>query len=285
MPFTTRRYTLRNMRTGRKLYGKKTTRRGVTTYKKVSKPLRSAIKKVINQGTETKYQREKILDITDTGYTQFNSVINTSADWYRVTPLIQTGTNSSNRIGERITPRSMKLHINCSFNETDALSRDIEVYFICLTSKFQKEYNNEDSGSQLTNKFNAYLKAADDSNDYYNGTFQTVKSRINTDDYTLLHKKTFRLCKASGNANGTGVVGQSDSHGTGLYSPSLHYSKQFTVSFKPPTLKYTSSADTVANNYAPFWAIGYRYLSGQVPDTTGGVLAVSAWSEILFKDE
>lgn len=263
-------------------------KRGKKTNKKpskVSKPLTKAIKKVLQRTSETKYQREDILDNTASGYIAFNSVINTSADWYKITPSIRVGEGSYQRTGNEIEPTLMKLHLNFSFAAADLQTRDIEVYLLCVTAKFQKEYSSSSINGVLSNKYDKFLRGGDGTTEGYTGRFLQEDEPIVHEDFTVLHKKTFRLNKPSGDSNGRGVtaVGAGVA-GNGLYCSAPRLSKKITLKFKCPKLKYSTVDDALANNYAPFWAVGYRYLNNTEPDLTGGLLYVEAWSEIYFKD-
>lgn len=250
----------------------------------LSTPMKNAIKKLIHIGEETKYKREIIVDSTVSGYTNFNSVITTAADWYRCLPLVNQGATSATKIGKQIEPTSLVGHWNFRYASDDSNTRDIFVVMYIITSKSQKNYNNVTVNGTFTGYAN-FLDTGDGTTDStFDGTWDTSLLLPNTDNIRLLKKYVFKLSKPSGISNGAGVVGQYDGYGRGMYSMP-HSSRRITYRFpRPPVLKYDQSSVSTPQNYASWWAAGYYYADGTAADTTGGILKVDMSTDLHYKD-
>lgn len=245
---------------------------------------------IVNRQMEHKYVAEYMLDSSSTGYVNFNSPINTSSDWYRCIPLLPESTSQANsytRQGKEITPT----HLNCNwtfhFSQVDDHSRDIYVVLYVLQSIQFKKYATISINGQLTTSSD-YLDQGNGTDTAFTGKVTDYQAPIERDKYRLLHKKRFRLAKSSGDSNGTGVIGQYDGHGEGLYA--TNGPKMITHTWKcplPKKLKYdeTGGVTSIPTNSSPVWGVGYYYADGTSPDTGGGILAVDFWAGLHFLDD
>lgn len=251
------------------------------------KVLTQAIQKVIRGDSETKYVRETILDSMQSGYINFNSYCDSTADWYRCIPVISPGTTSAQKVGKVIVPRKCTLHLNFKFDALDQYTRDIMVVLYVLTSKTQKNYANSGINNNMTAAYNAYLDPGDGVNDSaFNGNYLTSTYKINHDAFTLQKKKLIHLGKSSGVANGYQVTGQYDGTGRGMYSPNSKIAHRVSVPIKlPKKLLYDQNANTVPTNAAVWFGVGYYYRNGLPGDSSGGILQVDASCEMSYKDE
>jgi len=253
-----------------------------------STALTKAVTTIVNRKSETKYVAEQILDAWSVPsipavYVNFNSNIQTLADWYRCLPLVAVGDNSNERIGSKLTPTSIKVHLNFKFDMTslDQNSRDITVVVYCGHPKSVGAYSAATANSvwPAGTATNTYLDEGNNTETYFSGTLTDAIKKIATDNFTLKAKRLIRLYKPSGTQN-------TNSGLTSVTSAPACYNKSTTITFKnPSTLKYTNSAASLPNNFAHCFAVGYYYNDGTRPDVGGGLLKVSARLEMFYKDD
>jgi len=248
---------------------------------------------ILNKTEETKYVAETILDGRSGTYTNFNSQINSVNDWYRVIPQLPQGADVSwVRDGADVSVMSQKVHWEFRFGRTDHQTRDIYVVLYVVQPVSQKSYGS----SAVNGTMGAY-------NQFLTLGAQGTASVANQVGFTgvpidswrpiykplfrLLHKKIFRLAKPSGDVNGAGVVGQYDGSGVGMYSlGNVSKRHSWTNKHIPKILKYNEGEGiTYPTNSAPYWAAGYYYADGTAADSAGGLLNVSCFSEMTYKDD
>lgn len=267
-------------------------KRYVKKQKKPTTALRDKVKRIISGMTETKYVTETICSNTT-----FNSVIVNPSDWYRCLPqLAQSDKGTSyTREGKNVTPTHLKVHWDFRFATDDANTRDIYVVLYVVQPKFQKASRRTDVNNQVSFYNAAYLDDGRGTNTSFAGDWLTSQYPVETDLFTLLHKRTFRLSKSSGSPNGAGVVGQYDSYGRGMYSLTGRENIRHVWTHALPKLNYDDGqynsitnpdvAAVLPQNVSPVWGCGYYYANGTAADTAGGILNVSCWTEMPFKDD
>jgi len=259
--------------------------------------LAKRVKQILSKTEETKYVAETILDGRSGTYSNFNSVITTANDWYRVLPQLPQGQAtvadvSWVRDGTDVSVVSQKIHWEFRFGKTDFNTRDIFVVLYVVQPVSQKAYGS----SAINGTMGAYgqfltLGAQGTSSIANQGPFNGVPidswRPIYKPLFKLLHKKVFKLSRSSGSANGAGVVGQYDGNGTGQYSvTTIAKRHSWTNKHLPKVLKYNEGTGiTYPTNSAPYWACGYYYADGTPADTSGGLLNVSCLTELSFKDD
>jgi len=269
---------------------------------KATPRLVTAVKSVLNRNLESKYCRETIVS---EGSTVFNSTVLGSADWYRACPLVSRGSNSNQRIGDKIQPKSLKVNWKFRFDKNDQNTRDIFVVLYLLTSKSNKDYNTNNNSGALAANFNQYLDNGNDTTTYFGGTWADSQKPINRENFTLLSKKVINLIKPTGLANGSGVVGPAllDTSGNvvrdlsgapvylaagsdGMYAHERSVRAQYSYTFKslPKDFLYSDVSLSRPSNFAPVWAVGYYYADGSSPDTAAGLLYAACETHLYYKD-
>jgi len=235
------------------------------------------VKSVLMRNAETKFVRDDNISAS----TGFNSVIAAQTDYYRCFPQVTQGTQSHQRIGQRITPVSITCRVNGHFDRNDALSRDIEVHVFFLNVKQQKSvlaaYSIVPGLYNITNKFLLHnygelLDNGDGTNTSFGGDFLATTKPVNKDAFTLIKRYKIHLYKGAGTSNNDQVANNEK--------------RQFTINCRLPVHQfiYDAQTDALPQNYMPVMCIGYRYLDGNPADTTGGVIQVQASSSMYFKD-
>lgn len=253
-----------------------------------SSALTKAVTTIVNRQSETKYAAEMVLDAwsspqVPSTYVNFNSGIQNLTDWYRCLPLIPTGDNSNQRIGSKITPTQVKVHLNFKFDPTnsDSNARDITVVVYCGHPKSVQAYSASTANSvwPAGTSTNTYLDKGNNSETFFSGRWTDWVMKPATDNFTMKFKRSVRLYKPAGTQN-------TNSGLTSVTSAPQCYNASTTLVFKnTPTLRYTNSAADVPNNFAHCFAVGYYYNDGSNPDTGGGLLKVSARLEMFYKDD
>ena len=249
------------------------------------------IRSVVGKTNETKYVTETLLNpfaeasgsTTPSTYINFNSMINTQNDWYRVLPLVNQGLGAYNRVGDSITPVSLKCTWDLAFSLTssDANSRDIVVVMYCLRPKQQLQYPAVTANGQLAANL-TILDAGNGIVKTYNGNQQNSYYPVDTRNFTVVFKKLIRLYKPFGTQNtNTPPLAA----GASVGAAQQVYRKSFSHTWKKlKKLKYDAAAQVPAN-FGDVWACGYFYTDGSPPDTGGGLLQVGCYSELRYKDE
>lgn len=258
---------------------------------KKSNKLTTAITKVLNSQLETKYVAEPLINNV-----MFNSTILAGTggqDWYRAFPLIQQGGSTTagtswSRVGKNIQPIKCKAHFEFKFDKADInQTRDIFVVFYMVQNKNVRSYFNASPNPGGQDQF---LDNGDGTGVNYNGTWAASKLPVEKDSTRLIHKRVFRLCKASGDLNGTGVVGGFPAPiDNGMYvNPPGNFSRHLTLNVPTPkVIRYQengSTGNSTPANFSPVWGVGYYYANGLPADTLNGCLQVSCRLECWFKD-
>ena len=249
--------------------------------KALTKVQKRQVRQIIDGQTPDRYNAEQIVNSLNGGYVNFNSLIATSADWYRCLPLISQGTASHQRLENFVKPKSCRLHFEFRFSKEDVKTRDIYVVLYVLNPKFQKEYAAATVNNVLSAKYGEFLKLGNDTVVPYGGSWVSSLYPVQTNDFTLLHKRILHLERPSGDQNGSGVIGVPGEDG--MYSMAGTLRKTLTLNIKCPNLKYSKASDIIPNNFAPIWGCGYYYANGTSADSLGGLLAVSCRSEMTFE--
>lgn len=263
---------------------------------KTKKDLTQLIKKVTNSVAETKYVAEDILTATN-----FNGTIGSSAEWYRCLPALQQPDDNSlaqswTREGKQVSPvGKLVCHWNFHLLKTLAYTRDIYVVLYVLQQKARRQYPVASAGGQNPELWGTFLDDGQGNNTTFSGVWRDSRLAIETDSFSLLHKRIFRLSKPSGLLTGSNVIGVGDGApepATGMYSlvnpVAYHHTAYISL---PATLKYDDgAADTgevstlFPTNASPIWAVGYFYSTGEPADVATTALTCEFRSEMKFKD-
>ena len=91
-----------------------------------SKALTQVIKKVISKEQETKYVARDVLNNV-----LFNSPVVSTSELYSCLPAMEVGTLSSQRIGQKVTPRSCRIRGTIALTDDDDTA-DIVAYMYVL---------------------------------------------------------------------------------------------------------------------------------------------------------
>ena len=193
------------------------------------------IKSVVRRGEETK----SIGLVIENGI-QHNPQI-TNADIAIVMPGMAQGTANTERIGDKVSPVSLKISGSTSINDLGQfVDVPVTVKVMCLQAKGIRDSNLVVANAPLNNLL--------DNGGTTNWDGSTARSlfKINRDLFTVLGSRTFKLGDAT--AENTRSM-----------------SKRWSMNIKcPATLKYGNGA-LYPDNFAPFFVLGWCRDDGTTP--------------------
>lgn len=205
-----------------------------------------------------------------------NSPIGT-ADCYPLIQQIAAGTSAQQRIGDRVKPKSLKVHGTIAFNnQVLNTSQDIYVRIVILAQKNIKVGSAVAAGGVDTGHLLRPCFAGADQQAFTGNTFD-LNLPINKDLFRVYYDRTHKLTSA---AVQTEVVGlQSVEANAG-------YSKRWSYRFKslPAALTYDAGNGDWANNFAPFVATGYAFSDCTDPDVITTRIKANVFSLLEFED-
>jgi len=202
---------------------------------------------------------------------QHNSAIG-AADCEPVLQEIGQGLTSQARVGDRIKPKSLKVHGVVSFNPDDCTtSQNIYVRVIIAAQKNIKVGSDVAGGSVDTGHL-LRPALAGGAEVPFAGNTMDLNYPVNRDLFRVYYDRTFKL--SSGVVTGGSVETQP------------LYSKRWSYRFKqlPAALTYDAGNANWANNFAPFVAIGYAYSDGSSPDVATTRLITNTYSLLEYED-
>lgn len=250
---------------------RKYARKGAKGVKRLSKPMRLAVtrvaKKVVSRAAENKGVGYMIEDAVS-----HNSAIG-SSDIANVFQSISVGTDSRNRIGDRITPKSLKVHGLVSVDPQSAQARgDIYARVMILSQKDVRSGAAVSSGAVDVNTILRPCFGSTAKEIPFSGNTNELLVPINTDKYRVYMDRLIKLSLATENAAETGLA------------QSARWTYTFTKKNLPASLTYDEGNGDWANNFAPFFAVGYAYADGTAPDTLTTKLVSTAYAKFEFED-
>lgn len=190
----------------------------------------------------------------------FNQTISAPSDIYGLLPALPQGTNDNQRIGNRITPKGLRVAITLSIN-SEVIDQGVSILprlFVmsCKSIKFQPNISGIDETRLLDYGTGEHT---------FTGNQWDYMSPVNK-DYVVVHKdiKT-KLCENTLETNGI-------------------FSRTFIFTVKcPKTLDY-NDGQSYPNNFAPFMCLAYARGDGAVePLTTLGLHA--EWTSTLYYED
>lgn len=262
-----------------KMKGKKRTKKGFmprkkTAKPKVSRPLRAAIKAVAKSQMETKYSGEEVWanQLVQAG-------ASVPANLNRMLPQVAVGTGDNQRVGDRIEPVRAVTRWTVHFqNGVSTNFEDLQYNLLVLAVKGAK--NGATVGATPINTL--LRNGAGGNLDPTVGAFtqaQFIENinhlPVNTDQFTVL--KHFKHRFAKGSYDITGVPGVNASTQTSIQAPCV----TFTYSWKPPTLDYNNTVDTLPTNHYPVFI---HWVSVNDAGAYSGNLYYGMRTDLYYKD-
>lgn len=271
---------------------------------KVSKALTSAITRVISKKAESKvamlygstqsFPQDGLF--ANRGFSVQNQFISsTTSDMKLLLPYVAQGTNENERIGEQVSPTSLRIDglVKVSLtNLTTPAPTDIFVVLYVLTHKVYKSYEGllgspaipPATGFVGGNNFNQLLKNGENATTNFTGNWWAAHQPVADQYYNVLAKKIIRLRFAGLYTSGGQSVSIANSH-----DYQANWSLTLTQKQLPAHLKYPETTSTGAFinqplNYAPFLCMGYYNADGNNTSTPQAVVEQTYTTRLAYKD-
>lgn len=182
------------------------------------------------------------------------------------------GNTVTQRIGDRIKPKSLKVKGIVSIHlDGQQTQKDIYVRLVIASQKDVKVGSQILGGNIDTARLlsTGYAGVGNDQVNFQGYAMDTTYP-INKDKFRVYMDKIVKLSACAP----TGVEGLTK------------YSSRWSYTFKqlPSFLTYDEGNGDWANNFAPFFALGYAYSDGTVPDTVTTQVRSNVYSRFEFED-
>jgi len=186
----------------------------------------------------------------------------TNADAVPLLPVVPQGTGSSERVGDKVKPVSLKVKGCLSFYDRGQgnVLAPMVVKIFCLR---QKGLGNLQTAIPSLNLPNLLDNGG--ATNAWDGSTQRALWRINTDLFDVLASKTIKL---------------SDTDVENHKSQTGHY--EFNI--KPPATLKWSPGQQYPDNYAPFFVLGWHYEDGSTPSAIDVNVVNTAYGFLYYKD-
>jgi len=214
----------------------------------------------------------------------FNSQISTgTSEIYSLIPQLAApaagvAAGDWQRTNNEITPMSCRTDWTFSLSTESTRTVNILAVLYCLQSKSTRYF--PDLIYEIGSSGPLILKSGSSAQvQQFNGYPSDISLPINSDEFTLLHKKVFHLQKNVGGQNSDTTAGNAPNSGPSVFRDS--YSVKV-----PKTYKYSPSglSEVYPQGHAPFWVLGYCHVDGSAPDVANTDLMVSWNTHMSFKD-
>jgi len=218
-------------------------------------------------------------------------ITSNTTDIMRLIPIVAVGTGDNQRIGERISPTSLRVDGVLSINQTNVLAQVAPQDFVCviyvLQHKSLKTYNSLQTGP---NDFTQLLLTGEGDTVGFTGSPYQATMPVADQYYTLCKKKIIRLRYAGAQITPTG---SSPPGGSAIVSVSNSHTWSASYSFNlkkhlPKNLKYQESNVTTGQpsdplNSSLFMCVGY-YRMDQLTPGDAAYISNSYVSKLSYKD-
>jgi len=190
---------------------------------------------------------------------------------YPCLPGVDQGVNLFTRLGNKITPKSLRIMFTITVNPAVACSEDLVCRLLCLSDKSIKDTtalvsSATQPGTPIESEL---LNNGDGSYVGFLGKPRDVLMRINRNRYTVHHDRLIKITKGEGDLSYT----LNTYAGTQTFV-STGQSHQFSVRIPlPKTLTFAQDNFIYPTNSAPFWCMGVVQPSGD--GTAGQVVALN----------
>lgn len=218
-----------NKKTLRKVYKKKS---GVKS-KSLKSLVKSEVKKTLFKKSETKMNTVTLLP------SPFNATISYTGDLYNILPAIVPGVGDNNRIGNTVIPTYTNISGYLTFRPHNVLDiyhtplGSLDVQMFILRNKHQQNGNLRTPATDLNIMKLATTKFQ------YDGTFASSCSPLNTEDFEVVMKKSFKLTPLSytNPVVGTGTALSTDQVAGNFLNGALSYKFKHSINYSSLGIK------------------------------------------------
>jgi len=229
-----------------------------------NKMVRAVAKKVVADMLEDKYVSTSINVFSGTPIS-FNASISSNSECYPLLPKVSQGTNSNNRVGDKIRPKKLRVDFVITANGTLSSSQINQVRLFILQDKSLRNSADLQSvpASQPGTPISAELIDFGGTTGGFSGIPDHIMRRVNKQRYTVFQDRVFEILSGYGQTpNPTNAyIGQQQ-----YVSGEQCYKVSFVIP-TPAVLVYSGQLDTWPTNFAPFMCLGYVQPDGNaLPD-------------------
>jgi len=225
--------------------------------------VKAVAKKVVSDALEDKYQTRLL---QTSGYPRLFDAGITSV--FPLMPVINQGTESNNRIGDRIRPKRMRVDFTVSANYDLSSSLVTNVRLMVLQDKSIKDTlalppsTGVQPGTPISTELLQYATQVTG----YTATPTDDTARVNYERYTVIkdiHREVLKGYGIGPNVISNGLIGDQTFVGSQI-------THKFSVVIPTPAvLRYSQQLDDYPTNFAPFFVLGYTNpggFTGNTPD-------------------
>jgi len=257
----------------RKVMKKRVNKKQASPAKPQVSLVKAVAKKVVADALEDKYARAEIQ--AGGQPLLFNSSITTYTECYPLIPKVVQGTDSNNRIGDKLRPKSLRVELYMVSNGTLTTSMLNRVRLFVLEDRSLRNWQSIDTtpiGSQLLD-FGSFLGG-------FSGLPNCELIRVNKRRYKVIKDKVVTFCKGTGVTPNVGGI-----NGTQTFVSGSQYHKMTFSIPTPAVLHYASPMDNYPTNFAPFMCLGYTQPDGDTaPDSGVFKIAVQYSAHLDYED-
>lgn len=228
----------------------------------------AAVRQIVNQQLSRKAENKTVGYIMEAGVLH-NGIIS-DADVVPVLGSIVQGTDSNERIGDRVVPKRLTVRgiigLNPDYNPNN---KPMLVSVYILACKDKKTNALVQAGAGLADLLKPNVYGTEEVP--FSATTLSSTYPVNTDKFRVYYQKKFRLAPGSLGA------------GTREFDY-IRWNYTFKSSKMPTTLTWDEGTGDDCNNFAPFLVIGYSYTDGTVSGVGDVRLISHTSSEFTYED-
>lgn len=251
----------------------------------LSKPLKRAIKQVINRQQERKYRAASYQRLCNA---QVNNSVNEMFPCIPQTEQATTASSSSQRIGQKLTCARAYSDFHITLAPGSVGSKDLVVKLWVLASKELKNYDDIAAIGTAGNPRQLPINFLNDGNGGTTtslGFLYDLDLPVEAESWTSLKEITFRLTKSTGVMENSSGGFQATAPFAYVASAGPSY-KRIRVYHKPPKnwLYDAQTAPQFPTNYAPVWCLSYAYSDGSTAVPANAEVFVNVTNHLEFYD-
>jgi len=176
--------------------------------------------------------------------------------------------DGSTRLGDRVKPKSLRV-FGVVGTEDSPDTRPIYVRVMILSQKDVKVGSKVGTDTDPDHLLRSAIPSA--SEVPFTGERKELLYYVNDNKFRVHYDKTFLIAQGSAASGNPRVKDQFD------------FSADLTSSL-PANLHFDEGNGDWANNYSPFFCIGYAYADGGAPDTITRRINVDCYSKLTYED-
>lgn len=229
------------------------------------------VKKLISRSEETKLVCKSVVNNV-----LFNSGITSSTEVYDVLPNLVQGVDNYQRIGDRVTPKSLSVRgtIAINFNESRSLTPEVHVFIVSHKSKRSYDALNAGASAGRQQIVDELIDLGNGTDTNFNGQVLPTCFPLNRKLLTIHAHKVLKLSSSYG-----ALANEHTADDT------LRF-RRFAIKVKcPKTLTYDASISAIHPvNFAPVMMVGYVYPDGTFSEVLTTPVLVTATSTLYYDD-